>query len=241
MTAPELIVFDLDDTLYLERDYVLSGLVSVGDWLLREHELDGFAAAAWRRFQSGCRGTIFDAALHDLGMMPTPRFIAELVDVYRHHVPLINLAADAAAWLAAHGGNAALALLTDGPCAAQSRKLAALGLDTGLFWPVVMADTWGTGYRKPHPRGFAHIQQAHGLPGRACAYVADNAAKDFITPSRLGWRTVQIRRPGGIHTAAPATPAHAADTVITSFAELTAALDPRFAARTNAPHRFAGD
>lgn len=229
MTTPRLIVFDLDDTLYLERDYVLSGLVSVGDWLLREHALPGFAATAWRHFETGCRGTIFDAALADLGYTPATGFIAELVHIYRNHAPCIALQPDAAAWLAAPPPNSALALLTDGPCASQSRKIAALGLDTGQLWPIVMNDSWGPGYRKPHPRGFEHLQQSHDLPADACVYVADNTSKDFITPRRLGWRTVQIVRPGALHIAPPQSPDHAADAIITSLADLNPVLDPHLA------------
>lgn len=224
-----LIVFDLDDTLYLERDYVLSGLVSVGDWLAREHAIAGFAATAWHHFESGRRDTIFDAALADLGVIASPAFIAELVDVYRTHPPCIALQPDAAAWLAEPPAGTALALLTDGPCASQSRKIAALGLDAGHLWPVVMNDAWGPGYRKPHPRGFDHLQRSHGLSGADCVYVADNAAKDFITPRRLGWRTIQVARPGRLHTALPLTPDHAADRVIASLAELNRALNPRLA------------
>jgi len=38
-----------------------------------------------------------------------------------------------------------------------------------------------------------------GVPPRACIYVADNPAKDFIAPNALGWGTVFIKRPGGIY------------------------------------------
>jgi putative hydrolase of the HAD superfamily len=34
-------------------------------------------------------------------------------------------------------------------------------------------------------------------------YVADNPIKDFAGPRRLGWRTVRIRRPGGLHADLP--------------------------------------
>ena len=29
--------------------------------------------------------------------------------------------------------------------------------------------------------------------------MADNPAKDFVSPRQLGWRTVRIRRTGGLH------------------------------------------
>lgn len=219
-----VIVFDLDDTLYLERDYVHSGFLAVGAWLHREHGIDGFADAAWRRFAAGTRGTIFDASLADLGVSPAPGFVAGLVHVYRHHVPAIALQPDAAAWLSAPPPGMALALLTDGPVASQRRKIRALGLDTDRLWPQVLSDDWGSEYRKPHVRGFRHIEQMCGAAGHRCVYVGDNAAKDFLGARGLGWRTVQIVRAGALHAGPPATPAHAADAVITSFSELDGVL-----------------
>ena len=46
----QLFVFDLDDTLILERDYVHSGFQTVGRHLWRSRGLDGFAEEAWRLF-----------------------------------------------------------------------------------------------------------------------------------------------------------------------------------------------
>lgn len=213
-------VFDLDDTLYLERDYVASGFAAAGAWLAAERGIHGLGGAAWSCFESGHRGNIFDIALGHLGMTPDPALIACLVGVYRGHVPDIALAPDAAAWLSAPPPNRALALLTDGPVASQSAKIAALGLaDHGLS-PLVMTGTLGEGCGKPHPRGFCVIESAYGLSPDCFTYVADNAAKDFVTPRRRGWRTVQIRREGRLHQASPIDAEHAADRVITSLGEM---------------------
>ena len=44
-----VVTFDLDDTLYLERDFVRSGFAAVGAWLATER---GYAAS--RRAPGGC-------------------------------------------------------------------------------------------------------------------------------------------------------------------------------------------
>jgi putative hydrolase of the HAD superfamily len=41
--AIRCVVFDVDDTLYLERDYVRSGFDSVGAWLQRDSGVVGFS------------------------------------------------------------------------------------------------------------------------------------------------------------------------------------------------------
>ena len=81
---------------------------------------------------------------------------------------------------------------------------------------------WGAGYGKPHPRAYELVAAAS--PGRACVYVADNAAKDFLTPNRMGWTTIQILRPGRVHEGAPPTPAHAAGAVIDNLDQLDSAI-----------------
>src|SRR3546814_16357346 len=59
----------------------------------------------------------------------------------------------------------------------------------------------------------------YGLPPSAFTYVGDNPAKDFTAPSAMGWRTVQITRPGGVHNAVgPGVP----DLVISRLDELPA-------------------
>ena len=45
---PKVFVFDIDDTLYLERDYVHSGFQAVGAWFQQEFEIDKFAGGTMR-------------------------------------------------------------------------------------------------------------------------------------------------------------------------------------------------
>jgi putative hydrolase of the HAD superfamily len=46
--TPMLIVFDLDDTLYLERDFARSGFEAAGAWLYRQAGVPGLAEALRR-------------------------------------------------------------------------------------------------------------------------------------------------------------------------------------------------
>ena len=62
----------------------------------------------------------------------------------------------------------------------------------------------GRAFWKPHRHGFELIQRRFALPPEAFVYVADNPAKDFVAPRALGWRTVQVVRPEGVHIEAVA-------------------------------------
>jgi len=214
--GPIGIVFDLDDTLYLERDYARSGFADLAEWLGDRR----FAEAAWREFCSGDRSRVFDAALPTIGRSPEPQLVAELVRRYRSHRPVITLAPDAARILDRWPASLPLALLSDGFGDSQRNKVAALGLESSRLDPLVFTDAWGREFWKPHCRGFEFVAAAWSLPASRLVYVADNPAKDFVAPNRLGWRTVQIARPEGVHSGNPAAPGGEPQSVIRSLDEL---------------------
>jgi putative hydrolase of the HAD superfamily len=80
----------LDDTLFLERDYVFSGFAAVDAVVAKEHGLKGFSECAWRPFCAGVRGRIFNEALKEMGVELQSASVAQLVAVYRSHSPRIN-------------------------------------------------------------------------------------------------------------------------------------------------------
>lgn len=198
MTDIRVVTFDIDDTLYLERDYVASGFRAVADELLLRFGIANAAELLWRSFLAGNRGTIFDDLLNQLGIAPTHGLIAELVDIYREHEPDIRLLPDAQACLAAIRGSADIAVITDGPVASQRAKAHSLGLsDIASF--IVYTGDLGPGMAKPSPLAFELVERHFGVQGAACSYVADNPTKDFKAPLERGWTCVRVRRDGGLH------------------------------------------
>jgi len=192
------VVFDLDDTLYLERDYVRSGFRAVAEWVRQRWGEARFAQVAWRHFLEGVRGTIFNRALEDLGLPADPEVISETVCIYREHMPDISLLPDARECLRRLRGRFFLGVITDGPFVSQQRKTEALGLPR-LVDHILYTAELGEGFGKPHPRAFEEMQRHAGVSGEACVYIADNPRKDFIAPRQLGWGTVRIVREGGIY------------------------------------------
>lgn len=213
-----VVVFDMDDTLYLERDFARSGFGAVGRQFAERFDGTLFARHCIALLEAGERGNIFDLALRRLDVAPADDLIGALVAAYREHPPEIALCADADRFLRRTRA-AATGLISDGPGRTQAAKVAALGLRERIDH-IVLTGEWPAGFGKPHPRAFEHIEQATGHSGGALVYIADNAAKDFLAPNRLGWQTVQILREGRIHDAPPPGPEHAAGHVVTSFDEI---------------------
>ena len=214
-----VIVFDLDDTLYLERDYVLSGLGAVGQWARHALGIDGLGDMMRCRFEAGVRTNIFDESLEEVGLTPSPPLIARMLTAYRQHRPDIRLAPDADQFLAARDPKTGFAVITDGFLDAQRRKIRALGLYARGIHLGICTDIWGRECWKPNPRAFEHVEQLFGQSGAALTYVADNPRKDFTAPRSRGWQTVQIARPDRIHQFA-AHEGVKADRVIETLAEL---------------------
>ena len=193
------IVFDLDDTLYLERDYVHSGFRAVSRWAAARLGVRGFAEEAWRLFEEGVRGSIFQVAFKNMDHEADPQTIKQMVQVYRCHRPDIRLLPDATQCLARIREKATLCMITDGPLSSQRAKCDSLGLRDIFDW-IVFTDEWGPQFYKPHPRSYRFVQER--VRPRKCdrfVYVGDNPRKDFTAPLVLGWDTVRIRRPKGLH------------------------------------------
>lgn len=210
-------VLDLDDTLYLERDYVRSGFAALGRWMGETRGIVGFEGVANAHFARGARGNIFNLALADLGA--DEALVSTLVDLYREHSPDIRLAADASEFLGSLKGRMPLGIVSDGPFASQSRKITALGLDA-VASPVILTEQHGRDFHKPSTRAFHEIEAAWGLSGRSLVYVADNPEKDFQGPHALGWQTIRIVRQDGIHSGQP-SPEGLVSLHITSFDALS--------------------
>jgi putative hydrolase of the HAD superfamily len=215
----ELVVFDLDDTLYPEREFVLSGFGAVGDLLRRRHDLTGFADVAAGLYCAGVRGNIFDATLERLGFRHDDDLIRALVAAYRDHIPRISLYDDARWALDHFGARGKIGLLTDGFLSTQQRKTAALGI-APIFDAIVYSDAFGRASWKPSPVPYRTMSVRTGCAAAGSVYVSDNPAKDFVTAKALGWLTVRILRQGGEYSRVRVEGSHEAHHQISSLYDL---------------------
>lgn len=230
------VVFDLDDTLYPERAYALSGFRAVA---ARFAHVLGDPAAAMaemvRLMEQGHRGRIFNELLAKRGMPLDEKLVTQMVEAYRTHQPRLAFHPDAAAALQRLRPDYRLGLITDGAKEMQWAKIDALGLRRIMEEIIVTNELIGpdgaapteppVNYSKPHPFAYELIAQRFSLPHEQCAYVADNPSKDFVAPNALGWRTVQVRRDDGIYLNADVADAGEADHIISTLDDLDSLLE----------------
>jgi putative hydrolase of the HAD superfamily len=190
------VVFDMDDTLYLERDYVQSGFRAVARQVSGLAEETAVFARLWEMFETGVRGDSFDRLLDLFPRLGKAYDVAALVAVYRNHVPEISLLPEMAALLSElRKRGMALGVLSDGPLASQQAKADALGLDS-LVDRVLLTDSLGRESWKPSTAGFEVLAKALRIPHSELVYVGDNPEKDFIAPRQLHWLTIRLRMAG---------------------------------------------
>jgi putative hydrolase of the HAD superfamily len=224
MSQP-ILVFDLDDTLYPERQFALSGFRAAAQWAQASLGISGLAEDMTRLLDAGELGGLFGMALARRLPGHSTEQLAEFVRAYREHEPELELFADAR-WALRHFAGGKLGMITDGTHRMQARKVAALGI-AQHFQAIVYTDALGgRSYFKPHPEGYCAIERALGTAAERFVYIADNPAKDFVVPNARGWMSVMVARPGHrrIHAAAATAPGGAPQHAVASLTELPALL-----------------
>jgi putative hydrolase of the HAD superfamily len=222
------LVFDLDDTLYAERDFAVSAFAAAGRWAAATHGIAGLDQDMTALLDQGHLGQIFSMALAARLPDHAETDLAALHHLYLSHAPDALPLFDDAKRALDHFSERAdvkLGLITDGTATVQAAKIKALKIGH-WFQHVILTGALGANraFHKPHPLAFEQMQAHLAETGDRMIYVGDNPAKDFQAPNRMGWTTVRIDRPGhrhlNIHRGATALPDGAAHHVIASLDEL---------------------
>jgi putative hydrolase of the HAD superfamily len=220
------IVFDLDDTLYAEHSFTLSGFRVVAQWASERFGVpatDCYAGLC-DLFDAGHHGDTFDQWLSSRGLDANGT-VEEMVEVFRDHRPEITLDESVVGLLKRLRERFRLGILTDGYAGVQRRKATALGV-VDLVDVVVYSDDLGRDFWKPHVRPFETMLEGLRVTGPEAVYVADNPAKDFFGARAAGLATVRVRRRNGVYAAVePRSPEWAADEEIDDVLELENALN----------------
>lgn len=183
------IAFDLDDTLYKERDFVLSGYRAVAEAMATEkrpaEQLYGIMTSSANAFDA------LSYALND-------RYsVDDFLKIYRCHVPDIKLSTDTENTLTyLKGKGYKLGLITDGRSLTQRNKIRSLGLER--FIPaenMIVSEEINADKTTPNPFEMLKLK----LEASQYSYVGDNVLKDFHWPNLLGWETVMLRDPESVN------------------------------------------
>ena len=192
------ILFDLDDTLYLERDFVKSGFKTVATLIQNDNGID--KEVVFNRllsiFNSGERKNIFDSYINEFGEINYN--INELVNLYRSHVPNIHLLPGINEYLLSLSRVYKLGLVTDGYIQTQKNKIKALGLNN-IFDQILITEELGREFWKPSTVPFSKICDKLEVIPMEAIYIGDNPKKDFKGPNQLKMDSIRLRLKDGEH------------------------------------------
>ena len=186
-----IVVFDLDDTLYKEIDFLKSGYRKVAELVAKQYGCD--ARAIYDQLLKWYyNGENAFACLNEEYGFGNP--INEYLDIYRYHHPTITLSEETRVTLSKlKEEDVVLGIITDGREITQKQKVEALGLEQWIPMDMIMINE-DKKYFKPSHWSYDRITlkcyEKYSDNDFALFYVGDNTEKDFIAPNQLGWTSI---------------------------------------------------
>lgn len=188
------VIFDLDDTLYSELDFLKSAFYEISEKIAMFYGVKDCYNMMLKWYEDGVN--VFDRLLGYCGNSLSKK---ELLFLYRNHKPCLKLdkeVEDTLSLLKKQGYM--MGIITDGRSITQRNKIYALRLDKFFSENnIVISEEFGT--EKPCIDNYQYFERKDDL--ESFCYVGDNVNKDFIAPKTLGWRTVCVLDSGNnIHS-----------------------------------------
>lgn len=187
----KVIIFDLDNTLYNEKKYVISGFKAVALFLAREKSLDYCTvySSLLESFTINGRGNNFDYLCSKLDI--DKHIISRLVEVYREHCPEITLREDIEMFLWELSKEYKLCLLTNGWLLPQKMKVESLKLDR-FFDTIFYSQQDGLDFAKPHPKYFLQVLQFYDMEVSEALMIGDDPVADIQGAKNLNMPHFQV-------------------------------------------------
>ncbi|WP_340202448.1 HAD-IA family hydrolase [Ascidiimonas sp. W6] len=184
MNRLQTVVFDLDDTLYKELEYLQSAYKEIAIFLeskigvshleILQEMLD------W--YQNGENAFKLVLEKYETAYLETDL----LLKMYRNHVPSIKLSNEGKHVLnSLKELGISMGIMTDGRSIQQRNKIKVLELEN-YTKDILISEEFGS--EKPDERNYQHFMKKY--PTANYFYIGDNTKKDFVTANKLGWTTI---------------------------------------------------
>ena len=176
-----VLIFDLDDTLYKEIDFLKSGYREIVEAIGHPEAFD-FMLDSYFHGEN-----VFQSVIDKYNL---PYTVEQLLVIYRNHKPCISLAPSTVATLdELKASGTIMCLLTDGRSVTQRNKIEALGL-ARWFSPDDILISEEFGHSKPSMACYQYFLDR--FPDAEFVVIGDNPAKDFVIPNKFGWKTISL-------------------------------------------------
>lgn len=184
------VIFDLDDTLYPERDYIDSGFRAISKLLGQD-----CTERLWQLFEAGLPA--IDCLAVELHIEARR---SELLECYRTNIPELRLYPEVLPLLQklrADGRH--IGIITDGRPEGQRNKLKALGLYELVDDVIITDELGGPQFRKPCDIAFRILQTRWRMDMAEMVYIGDRYSKDRLAPTQLGMQFLCVDNTAGLY------------------------------------------
>lgn len=225
MTGPiKAVIFDLDNTLYDEREYYLGAFRDISKYLSQRYDVrepDCYNALVRQLKEKGSLYPyLFDDTLRELGRYDKA-LVNRLVKKFREARPEIKLYNGARDILRKLKRTYRLSLITNGNVEMQKRKVELLGI-AEIFEPIVYAQVHGA-EEKPSVVPYLDALTRLCLKPWEVIYIGDNPYTDFSGARETGIATVRLLK--GEFSRVMSSGQYGADYTIEELADLFVVLN----------------
>jgi putative hydrolase of the HAD superfamily len=194
MTRVRAVIFDLDNVLYNEREYIFAAFYNIAHFLSERSQYSSCEVFSKLvhdfEEKSSLYPRLFNDVLSYLGL--NQDLLPEILKLYATVDTKIELfPAVSSLLLGLRSYGLKLALVTNGNVQIQSNKIRLLGVEK-FFDIVVFARETPTSKEKPHPDAYLDALQKLGVKGEETICVGDNPYTDFWGAKQIGIRTVRF-------------------------------------------------
>lgn len=190
----KVVVFDLDDTLYSEKEYVRSGYAQVAK---NFKKIDAMQDKLWSAFEN--KQPAINYVLEQEGLL-SDEAVSFCLNIYRNHSPNISLYPEAKELILLLKENGVrLGIITDGRPEGQRAKIEALQIEKYFEKIIITDELGGIEFRKPNMTAFEKMQTYFNVQYKDMVYVGDNIKKDFKAPQLLGMNSVYFKNTDGLY------------------------------------------
>lgn len=188
------VVFDLDDTLYGEKEYVRSGYKKIAELfpMIADVEL-----RLWKLFEAG--KAAIDEFMKEESIQ-SDEIRQDCINAYRYQIPDIHLYEGVQIMLNEFKTKGfKIGIITDGRPEGQRAKIKALELEPMVDYIIVTDEFGGPEFRKPNPIAFETMRNKLDIEYAEMCYVGDNISKDFLSPEKLGMKCIWFKNKDGLY------------------------------------------
>lgn len=188
-----IFIFDLDDTIYRERDFFINGIKAISKKFSKKLKKKSILIhnQILKDVKKNGRKKFLDRFLKKNNIY-SKKNLRNALKIFRFNDLKLNPYIDFLTFLS-NIKNEKKYIVTDGHKIVQKKKISSLGIKK-YFDKILISRNYKISFEKPSLFCFKKIKKLQNCKWKNMIYIADNPNKDFVNLNKAGCNTVRIVR-----------------------------------------------